>query len=197
MSLISRLSKREEQAWQRAAQLYGPLVYRWARRWGLQANDSEDLVQEVFQVLASGIDKFERQAGTGSFRRWLWGISRNKASDHFRKLAKDVQAAGGTAANEAMQNMASLPPEEYGEGDDFDVDASLVHRALALLESDFQPQTWRAFWRMAIDRQSAADVAEELGMTKKGVRQAKYRVLQRLRAELDDEIDGDAIAAIS
>lgn len=48
-SLIRAILARDPQAWSRFAQLYGPVVYRWVRQWGLQENDAADVVQEVFQ----------------------------------------------------------------------------------------------------------------------------------------------------
>lgn len=62
--------------------------------------------------------------------------------------------------------------------------AFLVQRALELLRAEFEERTYQAFWRMAIEHHSTAEVAAELGMTNRAVRQAKYRVLCRLRQEL-------------
>jgi hypothetical protein len=42
------------------------------------------------------------------------------------------------------------------------------------------------FWRTVIDGQSSPQIAADLGLTPHAVRQATYRVLQRLRAELGD-----------
>jgi RNA polymerase sigma-70 factor (ECF subfamily) len=44
----------------------------------------------------------------------------------------------------------------------------------------------RAFWRTAVDGQSAAETAAELGMSVPAVRMAKSRVLHRLRQEMGD-----------
>ena len=57
---------------------------------------------------------------------------------------------------------------------------------MELVRTEFEDKTWRAFWRATIDGQQAADIAEELQMTPKAVRQAKYRVLRRLRLEMDE-----------
>lgn len=62
----------------------------------------------------------------------------------------------------------------------------VVARALKQIQSDFQASTWLAFWRVVIDGQSTAVVAEELGMTLASVRQAKSRILRRLRQQLGD-----------
>jgi RNA polymerase sigma-70 factor (ECF subfamily) len=45
-------------------------------------------------------------------------------------------------------------------------------------------QTWKAFWRVTVDGQRPADVADELGMTVGAVYTAKSKVLAHLRREL-------------
>jgi RNA polymerase sigma-70 factor (ECF subfamily) len=60
----------------------------------------------------------------------------------------------------------------------------LYQRALNLLRTDFAESTWQAFLATAVDGRSAADVAEDLGMTVGAVYVAKSRVLARLREEL-------------
>jgi hypothetical protein len=52
-------------------------------------------------------------------------------------------------------------------------------------QPDFDPQTWLAFTRFALDGLSAADVARELAISVSKVVQAKFRVLKRLREEAD------------
>lgn len=46
-------------------------------------------------------------------------------------------------------------------------------------------RTWTVFWRVVVDGQDVARVAEEMGMTAGAVRVAKCRVLQRLRDEME------------
>jgi RNA polymerase sigma-70 factor (ECF subfamily) len=57
---------------------------------------------------------------------------------------------------------------------------------LHLLREEFEPQTWQAFWRTAVDGQPATAVAVELGMSAAAIRKAKSRILHRLRLELGD-----------
>ena len=44
-SLLMRVKGRDPDAWQRLVNLYGPLVYRWAREAGLQDSDAADVMQ--------------------------------------------------------------------------------------------------------------------------------------------------------
>ena len=56
---------------------------------------------------------------------------------------------------------------------------------VALIRPDVEDRTWRAFWRLAVDGQPGPEVASELGMSLQAVHQAKYRVLQMIRREMD------------
>ncbi|TWT98329.1 RNA polymerase sigma factor [Stieleria varia] len=183
-NLLERLIVRDSQAWGRFAAIYTPLVFRWAKGSGLQSADVADVTQDVFRVVATKLQSFERTTSKqGSFRRWLWGITRNILRQHFDANSKTAQGTGGTTAHRLI---TAVP--DYLESDepphDADAEKSLVHRALKAIEGDFQPHTWKAFWRMTVEQQSANEIADSLGMTPRAVRQAKYRVLSRLREEL-------------
>ncbi|MDA1052929.1 MAG: sigma-70 family RNA polymerase sigma factor [Planctomycetota bacterium] len=184
-SLIERARAQDPEAWRRLSRLYVPLVYRWARQAGLQENDAADIGQEVFQTVAARINDFRRDRPGDSFRGWMWGITSVKLREFFRRRAASPQAVGGTAANLHIETMADLPPEESDADQLAETRSALVHRALDLVRVEFDEKTWRAFWRATIDECKSADIAEELQMTPKAVRQAKYRVLRRLRLEMD------------
>jgi len=75
-------------------------------------------------------------------------------------------------------------------GDEITTDsATLMSRALEAIRGDFQQNTWQAFLRTTVQGQSAVDVASELQMTARAVRQAKHRVLQRLREQFGELLD--------
>ena len=64
-------------------------------------------------------------------------------------------------------------------------DHALVRRAMEAVRAEVEPSTWQAFWRMTVEGHSSAEVARDLGLSPNAVRQAKYRLLRRLRQELD------------
>jgi RNA polymerase sigma-70 factor (ECF subfamily) len=182
-SLLSGVRRRDADAWRRLARLYTPLVYRWARQCGLQASDAADIAQEVFLAVATHVDDFSNEATTSSFRGWLWTITRNQIRLFYRQRKGRPQATGGTDARRALDSHPDLleqDDEPAGAGEP----QGLIRRALELIRQDFQEQTWQAFLRLAIDGQSAAEIASDLNMTPAAVRQAKYRVLCRLHDEL-------------
>ena len=183
-SLIRRVKARDTGAWQRLVQLYTPMVYGWARRGGLNDSDAADVSQEVFQTLVAKIDQFQRDQTGTSFRGWLWKITQNQVRLHFRKRTNEPDGVGGTDAAMQFQQL----PDFFESAEEPSAEAArtqLVHRTLRLIRNDFSQQVWDLFWRQAVEGESAADIASELEIPAKNIRQAKYRVLCRLREELE------------
>ena len=187
-SLLNRVKSREPDAWTRLTTLYGQVVYHWARQSGLQPSDASDAVQEVFVVVARSISRFRRDRPNDSFRGWLWTIARNKFRDHYRRLGAQPEATGGSEAHQRMQQLPEYPPGQQADSDD-GAEGSLHRRALELVREQFDERDWQIFWRVAVEGDSAADVAEDLGISVWTVYRARTKVLQRLHQEFAELID--------
>jgi RNA polymerase sigma-70 factor (ECF subfamily) len=187
LSLLERVRGRDSDAWGRLVTLYGPLVGFWCKAWGVRGADADDVRQEVFSAVAAGLAQFRRDRPDDTFRGWLRGITRNKLLDHVRRRKRSPEALGGTDAQLLLGQCpdpdAELPAEP---GEEL---SGLFHRALELVRAEFEPRTWDAFWRVAVDGRPASAVADELAMAAPAVRMAKSRVLRRLRQEVGDLID--------
>ena len=184
-SLLDRVKIRAPGAWERFVDVYAPLVYRWCRRAGVRADDAPDVVQEVFLAVATHIDQFHRDQPGDSFRGWLWTITRHKIQDYFRSEKHQAKARGGSSAEERLCRIPDRLPSSAEADRSSTEEAALAQRVMELIRPEIEDRTWRAFWRLAVDRQSGLDVAAELGMSLRAVYQAKYRVLQRIYQELD------------
>lgn len=192
-SLLVRVKGLEQEAWNRLVELYAPLVYHWCRKSGAPPQDVPDIVQDVFQAVYGTIGRFSKTRESDTFRGWMRVITRRKVVDHYRRKQQEPFAAGGTDANFRWSQVPESPDSQT-ETDQTEEDSSrrvLFRRALELIRPQFSEQSWQAFWRTTVDQQSSAAVGEELGMKPGAVRVAKYRVLQRLRAELGDLIELD------
>ena len=135
---LERLKTRDPWAWQQLADVYGPLVYFWCRKYGVNSDDAADIFQEVFAAVAAAIGRFRREQQGGRFRGWLWTITRRKIQDHYRSLASREEARGGT---DAQQWMAAIP--EQLESDALDEEERSQHsglfvRALAIVKAEFE-----------------------------------------------------------
>jgi len=189
-SLIQGLRSGNALTWTRLVDLYGPLVYAWCRRAGLDDEPAADVMQETFLAVSKSIDRFERRRPGDSFRGWLYGIVRHKIVDHIRRRTTVLSAIGGSSI---QRSLAQLPDpttledlsDESQATTESDLTA-LVRRAAELVQGEFHTQTWQAFWLTAIDGQTATEAAGQLGMQSAAVRKSKSRVSRRLREVLGD-----------
>jgi RNA polymerase sigma-70 factor (ECF subfamily) len=182
-SLLERLRQPfEAQAWARFVALYTPLIYSWGRRAGLQDPDAADLVQEVLVTLLNVLPNF-RYDRQQSFRGWLRTVTLNK----WRKLRKQRAQKGLNGHGHDLGAVAEAEdPEPFWEAE---YRQHLARQALRIMRSDFSETTWKACWETAVCGRPAAEVAAELGLTVGAVYAAKFRVLDRLRQELQGMLD--------
>jgi RNA polymerase sigma-70 factor (ECF subfamily) len=182
-SLLARVQHAEDrQAWTRFVQLYTPLIYRWGRHAGLNDADAADLVQEVLLALVKALPRFELNPA-GGFRKWLKTVTLNKWRDWARRRALP------TSAFAPQVDRSPTVPDHADQLADADYRAYLLGRALDVMRKDFQPATWRACWEVVANGRRAEDVARELGVTTGAVHAARFRVMVRLRQELDGLLD--------
>jgi RNA polymerase sigma-70 factor (ECF subfamily) len=187
LSLLQRARARDAGAWDRLVYLYRPLVRFWCTRAGLTDEDAEDLAQEVFVAVFAGLGGFRRDRPGDSFRGWLRGVTRNKLLMHFRRERGEPQAEGGSSAWEELQGAAD--PFAGVEDEETPEFRQVYHRALEQVRGEFEPATWQAFWLTVIEARSPASLTEELHMTAASIRQAKSRVLRRVKQEVGDILD--------
>jgi RNA polymerase sigma-70 factor (ECF subfamily) len=196
LSLLEGIKANDQPSWQRLLTLYSPLVYHWCARWQVTGADADDVVQDVFTGVAASIETFQAVHPTlspegperrRSFRAWLGGITRNKLYDFCERRQRQPAARGGSDAYAALQAI----PEVTLADDDADRAqiTGVYYRALDLIRADFEERTWQAFWRTAVQNQTPAEVGPALGMSTVAVRQAKARVLRRLKEEVGDLIE--------
>ena len=185
-SLIVAAKAQEPEAWDRLARLYGPMVYGWARSFSLQQSDAADVVQEVFASVKTGLARFEHRKPKDRFRAWLYTITRNQVRAGVRRRDHGPQALGGTAAQQAIQQIPDSL-DEYSASSSRDGEVGFLHRAMEIIRAEFESPVWSAFLAFTLHDRTAADVGDELGMSADAVRQAKCRVLRRLKEFLADD----------
>jgi RNA polymerase sigma-70 factor, ECF subfamily len=182
---LRRAVARDPVAWQQLVSLYSPLVHHWCRQAGLPEHEIADVSQEVFAVVATSLAKFEPDREGTTFRAWMRGIARRKLLHHARRRGE--LAVGGTDAQKRLQQMPA--PADGVELSESPSDVTrLYQRALKQVQRQFEDRTWTAFWQVTVENRSPAEVATELGITPNAVRQAKSRVLRRLKEEMGELI---------
>lgn len=181
-SLIERIKNPQDMhAWGEFVDLYEPLIVETCLRKGMQHADATDIAQEVLTRVASKIEDFRHDQPQATFRGWLYRMTRNLTIDFIRQHQRDPLNHAAPAS--AMNDIAKSPDVETQE-----FHQSYQRRLFLLvakqIESEVQPQTWAAFWKVEVEQKDPAEVAQELGLSRGGVYVAKSRVLKRLRKEV-------------
>jgi RNA polymerase sigma-70 factor (ECF subfamily) len=185
-TLLDQARAGDALAWQHLVFLYTPLVRWWCRRHGIhQPQDVEDVTQEVFATVAGKLAGFAK-GPAGSFRSWLYTITRYKACDQYRQSRGQPVAVGGSAAHGYLEQLPEAISDSSVEGAGVSERAILLRRALELVRPEFQARSWEAVWQVVVDGRAPAEVAAALGMSAGAVHTAKSRVLGRLRELLAD-----------
>jgi RNA polymerase sigma-70 factor (ECF subfamily) len=187
LSLLERARGNDQQAWNRLVALYRPLVLFWCRQANCPAAEVEDIAQDVLAAAAASLPGFRHDRPGDSFRGWLRGIARKQVLLYFRRNQGRPQPEGGS---DALQRLQDLPDALASPSDDETKEVSqLYRRAVEQVRGEFQERTWQMFWWTVIEGRSPTALAAELSVTAAAVRQAKSRVLRRLKQEMGELIE--------
>jgi RNA polymerase sigma-70 factor (ECF subfamily) len=173
--------------WQTLVEVYDPLIRGWLKRQSVLASDADDLVQDVLTVVARRLKQFDHNGRPGAFRTWLRTITINCVRDFWRSRKRE--GAGGGAQVQELLDQLTDPNSGLTQAWDLEHDRFVTQQLLDRLRSEFEPTSWRAFERVALDGAPAAEVAAELNITSNAVFIAKSRILARLRQESRGLID--------
>lgn len=182
LSLIHRLSNPDDnEAWLAFVAIYYPVIVNSLKAKGLQLADAEDVTQQVLVSVARALSARPHDPDRAKFRTWLERITRNAAINALQRVRKD-RPVGGTDGQIAMQELPSLDDESLLEQEHR---RQLMRVAAQAVESEFEPETWQAFWRTAVLGESIEHVASQLGKQAGSIYAARSRVMKRLRKEIE------------
>lgn len=166
-------------AWQEFVKLYGPVIYGFARKRGLQDADAADLMQDVMRSVSAAISRLDYDRNQGTFRGWLFTITRNKIFNFLSARRIRPQGTGDSATNRILN---SHPDDQDGSAAwEMDYQRRLASLAMEQIKSEFQEKTWRAFWLTSVEGAAAAEVSKQLKLSPGAIYVAKSRVLARLK----------------
>lgn len=185
LSLLNCLRRSpESESWTRLVELYAPLIKTWLRKYEVQESDVEDLVQEVLLAVSKDLAKFEHNGQPGAFRGWLKAILVNRLRNFWRARDRRREARGDSDIDQRLAELEN-PASELSRLWDGEHDRYVLRHLLKLVKPHFAPNTWMAFYRVALKGERTRDVATEMQISLNAVVTAKSRVLRRLRQEAE------------
>ena len=179
-SLILRLQDvADVAAWDEFAEIYAPVVFRSARRLGLQSADADDLVQVVLSAVSRSVTDWLQREDRGAFRAWLFRIARNTALDFLTRRKHRPWAEGGDAAADRLAEVESAG--DISSHFDLEYRREVFLRASVIVRRQVSETTWQAFHRTSVLQQPTEQVAQQLGMSLGSVYIARSRVMKRFQ----------------
>ena len=187
-SLVFRVRNPEDaEAWREFLRLYGPLIYRFGRRQGLQDADAVDFMQRVLLAVSGAIRRLEYDSQRGLFRGWLFAVVRQQFTHWLRE---GQRWRHGLEAAQQAQQMADASERDQAAWNE-DCEAQLMRCAADNVRRLVNDRHWEAFWLTAVEGKKSPAVAEQLGLTVGAVYTARSRILQRIREEVQRLDHGD------
>jgi RNA polymerase sigma-70 factor (ECF subfamily) len=182
LTLLARLrSASDVEAWRLFVDLYLPLVFGYCRSRGLQDADARDVAQQVLAIVHKAIETFAYDPERGKFRHWLGTVTIHEID---RNRRKGKRAGQGTGDGQ----LANLAESACGEVDSAwleDFNQHILGVALTRIRPAFDDDTWQAFDLSWLQDVKPAVAAATLGKSPGWVYKARYRVLQRLKSEIE------------
>ena len=183
-SLLVRLGDAADApAWGQFVDLYAPPVYACDRRHGLQDADAADVTQDVLRAVHGAFRRGDYDPNRGPIPRLAHRHRAEQARDHARR-------AGMRKPPECRLDDIAAADADPAAIFEQECERRLFAWAAEQVRGRFQPATWQAFWRSAVDGASGKAVAAELGMTVAAVYLAKGRVMAALREQIELIDDG-------
>lgn len=164
-------------AWREFVALYAPVIYRFARRQGLQDADAADLTQDVLQAVNGAIERFDYDPDRGTFRGWLFTLVHRRMCDWLRRQKHQPAGSGDTGLREQLEAVSASQTDVWED----EYRRRLLALAAEKARTIFAEVTWQAFKRTALLGREPAEVAQELGLSLGAVYVARSRVQAKLK----------------
>ena len=184
ITLVEKLKhNNDNEAWNRFYELYAPLIVGFACQRGCSETTAKDILQETMCQLLQYVQRFDYNPQRGQFRSYLLRIVMSRISKH----------AANSLPTFPLNHLPNEPaidipdPNSVTPWNDFESlwRKNLMQLALKRVKAKVKPLTWKSFERYVLtEKQSADDVARELGVNKNMVYQHKNRVLELLKHEI-------------
>lgn len=192
LSLLERMgdSRYRSRAWKEFLHRYTRLFYAWFRRWGVEPQSMDDVLQETILRVLGNLKSFEHRRH-GSFRAWLKTLAHSSwkqlLADTTRQLAQreaDPQRSAPWVRLESRMAEESLMLlfDEWATEE-------ILNMAHSRVEQRTDPETWATYRMVVLEERPVESLIETSGIAAGTVYSRLFRVRRMLQEELA-ELDG-------
>lgn len=176
VTLLHRLrDANDSEGWDEFWSIYSPLIYRFCLRRFVQHEDALDVRQNAMIALRSGLTTFD--PAKGKFRGWFGMLIRREIAKHRERQARHGQAIGGEFD---VGDRLEAEDTEW----DAEFKAHIVEVALERIKPEFEPIELIVMEQVVLRNLKPRDLVAEIGRDAAWISRVKYRLIQRLKAEV-------------
>ncbi len=174
--LIELVKNRDRIAFKTLVDTWQDMVYNTALGILQNAEDAEDVSQEVFMKVYDSIGSFK---GESKFSTWLYRITISKATDHIRKKKRKKRFAFIQSLHGKNDEKDIDPPDFYHPG----IQLENKENGAVLFEAVEQllPNQKTAFVLNKIENLSYKEIGEVMGLSEAAVDALLQRAKDKLR----------------
>ena len=185
-SLIARLHDWQDQrSWDEFYRTYWRLIYAVARQAGLRDDEAWDTVQETILTIAKQSRTGGYDPQKGSFKKWLWHITRWRIKDSFKNRLIETAPGDDTTAITDAADLPNLHSESFERVWEQEWQRNIIKAATERVKMQVNPKQFQIFDYCVLRGMSTADVRRRLGVSLAQVYLAKHRVGSILRHEIE------------
>ena len=180
-----------EAAWQRLFDLYAGFVFSIARSKGLNEENADNVVQDVFIRLAQFLPTFEYDRTKGRFRSYLINLVYNLIIDKWRIHQHDDERM--KAYKDEVVNMTPAD-KDFAERE---WQAAALEEALRRIKPEVRPEHYAAFYASAVEGQDTETVMRLYNLSRDNLYQIRKRLTAKLQTVVKDvlrEMDGGRLS---
>lgn len=186
-SLLFRLKEWKDSAsWDEFFQAYNKSIHKIAIGRGLTRIEAEEVVQETMVAVARQMPEFSYDRAIGSFKSWLFTITRRSIGKHLKKrLTGDAPPAnpGQTDVTEELESYIDPAPGLEQQWDE-EWRLNLIHLAMDRVRRRIKPKQYQMFDLYVTQHLPMEQVTKMLNVNTAQVYMAKLRVSAMVRHEV-------------
>ncbi len=184
-ALLSRAKAKSQRAWDTLVDLFGEMIYRWCREFGLNPSEARDVGREVFAAIADSDDPCRRTRDHGSLCRWIRAVTDATIEEYCCSTdsSRKTESAMDLAVSEA----------KFDDALDLDLaedDRELFIRILDYARDQISSEHWQVFWQVTVEGHKPADVASRFQLARHQIYVIKSQVLWLLRDHFECDVLG-------
>jgi RNA polymerase sigma factor (sigma-70 family) len=179
--LIQSLIKGDENAFRSIMELYADMVYNTSLSIIQNANDAEDLTQEVFVEVFQSIRKFERKS---SLKTWIYRITVTKTLDEVKKQKSHKRGSLFTRVFKSKEDR-SMPDIPHFHHPGVELEQKEAASTLFMAIENLPENQRIAFTLHKVEQLSYKEISEIMKLSLGSVESLIFRARQNLQKSLE------------